>query len=126
MIVQRQHKQFLLIIQNLSMAVAQEASLYKGVMKVWKSALGAMEGLISGSPFVVTDGTVLVGLSAWHLYPDMAIFSGQSCNKQVPMNDQLVKAGRLLSLGKATLEERKPRVSTGPSPWPITSSMDKP
>ncbi|RYP42064.1 hypothetical protein DL767_000576 [Monosporascus sp. MG133] len=97
---QREYKQFLLIVQNVSIPIhAANTTLYSNVIDVWTSALTAMEGLVSGRPYVVRDGPVLLGLSAWHIYPDMVIFDTHSCNKHVAMNDSLVKDGGLLSLG---------------------------
>ena len=97
---QREYKQFLLIIQNVSIAIHEaNVALYPNVVHVWNSALAAMEGLVSGRPYVVRDGPVLLGLSAWHIYPDMVIFDGNSCNKHVAMRDDLVKDGGVLSLG---------------------------
>ncbi|PHH87084.1 hypothetical protein CDD83_9334 [Cordyceps sp. RAO-2017] len=96
----RQLTQFRLIVENVSIAVGSKtSSLYADVVGVWTSALTAMEGLVSGRPHVVKDGTVLLGLSAWHIYPDMAIFDGAGCNKLVPMKDDLVGERGLLSLG---------------------------
>jgi hypothetical protein len=97
---QRQYKQFLLIVKNLSIAIHQEsASLFSNVIYVWTSALAAMEGLISGTSYVVREGPVLVGLSAWHIFPDMVVFDTPSGNTEILMNDPLVKRGGILSLG---------------------------
>lgn len=92
--------QFLLIVKNLSMAVHQnDVSLYSNVVNVWTSALIAAEGLVSGKPHAVQNGPVLLGLSAWHIFPDMLVFNGPTGNMQIPMNDPLVKPGGVLSLG---------------------------
>ncbi|KAK8015783.1 serine threonine kinase [Apiospora marii] len=97
---QRQYKQFLLIIKNLSIAIHRHnVSLYKDVLSVWASALTATEGLISGKPHAVRDGPVLLGLSAWHIFPDMLVFNGPTGSIHVSMNDPLVRPGGVLSLG---------------------------
>ncbi|KAK7990723.1 hypothetical protein PG990_015003 [Apiospora arundinis] len=97
---QRQYKQFLLIANNLSIAIHQHSiSLYKDVMNVWASALTATEGLISGKPHAVQNGPVLLGLSAWHIFPDMLVCNGPTANIHIPMSDPLVKPGGVLSLG---------------------------
>ncbi|KAI1074684.1 hypothetical protein F5B20DRAFT_595893 [Whalleya microplaca] len=105
---ERQYKQFLLIIQNISIAIHEaNDSLYSSVVRVWTSALVAMEGLISGSPSVVKDGSVLLGLSAWHLYPDMVVFNNPSGNTEIEMHDPLIKAGGVLSLGISDPSQRE-------------------
>lgn len=97
---QRQYKQFLLIIKNLSIAVHQQnISLFKDVINVWRSALSATEGLISGKPHAVREGPVLLGLSAWHIFPDMLVFNGSTGTINIPMDDPLVRPGGVLSLG---------------------------
>ncbi|KAK6065027.1 hypothetical protein SCUP515_11426 [Seiridium cupressi] len=97
---ERQYKQFLLIVNNLSIAINRgDTSLYSNVVHVWTAALSAMEGLICGSPYTVKDGPVLLGLSAWHIFPDMIIFNTPLGTKEVVMNDILVKQGGVLSLG---------------------------
>jgi len=74
-------------------------SLYTNIVHVWKTALSTMEGLILGRPHVVRDAPVLLGLSAWHIFPDMVVFDSQSGNTSVRMNDALVREGGILSLG---------------------------
>ncbi|KAI3333568.1 hypothetical protein F4824DRAFT_490763 [Ustulina deusta] len=97
---QRAYKQFLLIAQNVNVAIHdQDKSLYANIIHVWKTALSAMEGLILGRPHVVRDAPVLLGLSAWHIFPDMVVFDGQSGSTTVQMKDALIKEGGILSLG---------------------------
>ncbi|KAK8091902.1 hypothetical protein PG997_002263 [Apiospora hydei] len=93
---QRQYKQFLLIIENLSIAVHRN----KDVINAWTSALTATEGLISGRPHAVRDGSVLLGISAWHIFPDILVFAGPPTgNIPIAMGDSLVRQGGVLSLG---------------------------
>lgn len=49
--------------------------------------------------YVVRDGSVLLGLSAWHIFPDMVVFNSPMGNTEVSLNDALVKQGGILSLG---------------------------
>ncbi|KAI0864391.1 hypothetical protein F4860DRAFT_529040 [Xylaria cubensis] len=97
---QKQFKQFLLIAQNVNVAIHdQSKSLYSNILHVWRNALSTMESLILGRPHVVRDAPVLLGLSAWHIFPDMVVFNGQSGSTTVHMNDVLIKDGGVLSLG---------------------------
>ncbi|KAI0521209.1 hypothetical protein F5B22DRAFT_565905 [Xylaria bambusicola] len=97
---QKQYKQFLLIAQNINIAIHNEGqNLYSNAIHVWKTALSAMEGLILGRPHASRDAPVLLGLSAWHIFPDMIVFNGQSGGTRIQMKDSLVKEGGILSLG---------------------------
>ncbi|KAI3316533.1 hypothetical protein HD806DRAFT_517305 [Xylariaceae sp. AK1471] len=97
---QKQYKQFLLIAQNVNVAIHDHGkSLYSNILHVWRTALSALEGLILGRPHVVRDAPVLLGLSAWHIFPDMVVFNGQSGSTTVQMKDALIKEGGILSLG---------------------------
>ncbi|KAI1743173.1 hypothetical protein F4680DRAFT_471554 [Xylaria scruposa] len=101
---QKQYKQFLLIAQNVNVAIHdQSKSLYSNVLRVWTNALSTMESLILGRPHVVRDAPVLLGLSAWHIFPDMVVFNGQSGSTTVQMDDALIKDGGVLSLGFSDL-----------------------
>ncbi|KAM3075798.1 hypothetical protein ACMFMG_007925 [Clarireedia jacksonii] len=57
-----------------------------------------MENLISGMPQAVNDGAAIVGLSAWHLYPNMIVYGGAK-TIEINMDDELVAAGGVLTLG---------------------------
>jgi len=105
----RQRKQFLLIANNLSIPVNTKSQPYHSIIPAWVSALETMEKLIRGEPHVVRDGSVLLAISAWHIYPNMVVFSGQGCNKSVDMKDRLVNPGGTVSLGISDTGQRASR-----------------
>ncbi|KAI8632448.1 hypothetical protein F5Y19DRAFT_462881 [Xylariaceae sp. FL1651] len=83
----KQRKQFLLIANNISIPVNEEKQ-----------------------PFAtVKNGAVLLGISAWHIYPDMIVFSGKAGDKPVVMNDPLVHPGGVISLGLCDSKTRESR-----------------
>ncbi|KAH8684202.1 hypothetical protein BGZ60DRAFT_161886 [Tricladium varicosporioides] len=92
-----QHKQMMLILNNTSIPVNTERNTYSSVMGAWIAALNAMNSLIKGIPQRVQDGAILLGISSWHLYPDMACF-GETC-VQVKQKDPIFKDTALLTLG---------------------------
>jgi hypothetical protein len=57
-------------------------------MLAWKSVLRAMESLVQGIPQQNQDGSVLLGISAWHLYPDMEVLGNEILSIQ--QNDELM------------------------------------
>lgn len=92
-----QHKQTTLILHNASLPVNNEPETYASVIKAWVDALEAMNSLLRGVPQRVQDGTALVAISAWHLYPDMNVYGG-SC-VEVKQNDPLFNRSAFLIVG---------------------------
>lgn len=70
-----QQTQLMLIVSNIELPVNSSSDLYESVIKAWKSAMTAMEKLVQGIPQQIRDGSILLAISAWHLYPDMAVLS---------------------------------------------------
>ena len=73
-----QHKQLMLMLDTISMPINNDKELYASVTNAWISALTTMNNLVNGTPQKVQSGAILLGLSAWHLYPDISILSGSS------------------------------------------------
>ncbi|KAL2819839.1 hypothetical protein BDW59DRAFT_174691 [Aspergillus cavernicola] len=83
----RQQKQIELIANNLSVAVQTQVtsdgvvtlsaprkdSVYDSVIHNFCRALSTMEHLIVGRPQRILNGGNLLGLTSWHLYPDLVI-----------------------------------------------------
>jgi hypothetical protein len=71
-----QHKHTMLIIDNASVPVNNEPDTYSSFIKAWTAALEAVNNLVKGIPQRVQDGTALLVISSWHLYPDMIVYGG--------------------------------------------------
>jgi hypothetical protein len=99
-----QQIQLTLIISNISMPVNSSNEPYESVMKAWISGMQAMEHLVQGIPQRVQDGTILLAISSWHLYPNMHILVDQPKEvdqKDPLMNDALVTiSGQQSSTGR--------------------------
>ncbi|KAI1123405.1 hypothetical protein F5Y10DRAFT_286217 [Nemania abortiva] len=106
----KQRKQFLLIANNVSMPINNEDRTFESIIVAWTTALEAMDKLIIGEPLAVKNGAILLGISAWHIYPDMDVFSGGDGTKSVDMKDSLVHPGGVVSLG---LSDSSLRASQG-------------
>ncbi|CEF75870.1 unnamed protein product [Fusarium graminearum] len=72
-------------------------TVYSSVMAAWKSAVETMENIIKGMPQAVNDGSCLLALSAWHLYPDITV--GESDTLPLQFSDPLIQSGGFLTLG---------------------------
>ncbi|KAI9786739.1 MAG: hypothetical protein M1816_007810 [Peltula sp. TS41687] len=93
----RQQKQLLLIIGNLKNHVNSKPHLYENVMQVWQAGMEGMERLLGGSPQQMQSGEILLGLSAWHLYPDLNVLD--TATTIVRQQDPLVHPNGILTIG---------------------------
>ncbi|KAF4622802.1 hypothetical protein G7Y89_g14223 [Cudoniella acicularis] len=91
--------QLMLVIDNLDIPVNHDMKVYSSVMEVWKTALQSLERMVIGMPQSLhDDGAILLRLSAWHLYPDLLVFSGLEEPKNISIKDPLIKGG-VLTIG---------------------------
>lgn len=88
-----QHIQLMLIINNVRLPVNGSSDVYESALGAWKSALSAVDRLVQGIPQQVQDGAVLLGMSAWHLYPDMEVLGEEI--KSIHQGDELLNDGIL-------------------------------
>jgi hypothetical protein len=63
--------QLALVRKNIILPVSGGSSTYDDVMNVWKRSMLTVEHFLAGKPQEITDGSVLLAFSAWHLYPDL-------------------------------------------------------
>ncbi|KAH6714304.1 hypothetical protein BKA61DRAFT_58103 [Leptodontidium sp. MPI-SDFR-AT-0119] len=92
-----QQLQLMLILNNIKLPVNSSMNVYQSVLQSWKQALETVECLLKGMPQRVQDGSIVLGLSAWHIYPDMLVL-GDS-NTTVSQKDPLVGEGGILTIG---------------------------
>ena len=98
-----QQTQLMLIINNLHIPVSNNMSVYHSVIESSKTALVSMESIVKGMPQRVQSGALLLGLSAWHLYPDMVVHG--SLTQKIEQRDQLVPTGTMITLGLESIAE---------------------
>ena len=92
-----QQTQLTLIVDNLDIPVSNNMTVYHSVIESSKIALVSMENILKGMPQRVQSGAFLLGLLAWHLYPDMVVHG--SVTKKIQQKDQLVPTGGIITLG---------------------------
>lgn len=93
----REQKQLMLVLNNVKLPVDHNSSVYQSVTRVWKTAMTMLENLIMGMPQQVQNGAILLGLSAWHLYPDIIVLGDTVA--AVGLKDPLVASGGSLTIG---------------------------
>ncbi|KAH8587969.1 hypothetical protein B0O99DRAFT_583731 [Bisporella sp. PMI_857] len=86
-----------LIINDLNLPIDSESDLYKNVTNVWHSSMTTIENLLNGIPQTVYNGTTLLGISSWHILPDVVSF--RPSLKEIKHNDKLVRPGGVLTVG---------------------------
>ena len=89
--------QLMLIVDNMYSELASKPSAYDEVMHIWKTSLEIVENLVSGVAQKAGNNGSLLGLCAWHLYPNICTV-GQK-ETMVLQKDALVKDGALLTIG---------------------------
>lgn len=87
----------MLIVENVGLPITSGAKVYDNVMEVWTKALTTVDKLVSGMAQNIQSSDVLLGLSAWHLYPDMCILGKDTT--RVQQGDNLVRQGGLVTFG---------------------------
>jgi hypothetical protein len=92
-----QQKQLQEIIDDVTIDVNKTMDTYESVIQAWSIAMTTVDKLIRGEPHNVTNGAVLLGLSAWHLYPTMNVLSRG--REPILLEDQLVHHGGILTIG---------------------------
>ncbi|CAJ0544261.1 Ff.00g035280.m01.CDS01 [Fusarium sp. VM40] len=95
-VMRRNDTQLRLILKNVYFAINPSEAPFVSVIDAWKLAIETTEKLILGIPQEAQNGAAILGLSAWHIYPDIHVYGTK--NTQVSMNDELVGAGGILSL----------------------------
>jgi hypothetical protein len=93
----RRQKQLELILSNVNVSGNSKPSVWESVLQAWKSAMQAVDCLICGMPQQAQTGEIFLGLSAWHLYPDILVLGASTI--PVKLNDPLVHPAGLLTLG---------------------------
>ena len=88
--------QLRLITKDCGMFVSSLGGTYASVIDVWTVAMSSLQRLILGMPQRISKGALLVGLSSWHIYPDLNVVGPTT---HVKFNDPLVGAGGVITLG---------------------------
>ncbi|KAK8867354.1 hypothetical protein PGQ11_005932 [Apiospora arundinis] len=91
-----QQTQLRLLVDNISLPISPQGSLYNTVVNTAAQALQALDCLVRGVPQQIDKGSVLLGLSSWHLYPDVLV---ASTNTHIRQGDGLIASGGIITIG---------------------------
>lgn len=107
-------KQLKLIIENIDIPVNSKSNVYDSVVSAWTSAMVALNKLIEGMPHSIDNSSILLALSAWHLFPDMSVLS--TANHFVKQEDPLVDPRGILTLGLQSAQSAQTAVTVAQRP----------
>lgn len=88
--------QLRLLVDNVSLPVPSHTTVYVAIIEAWTRALETLECLMQRPPQRIDNGAVLLGLSSWHLCPDI-LLAGP--NQYVKQGDTLVGVGGVITIG---------------------------
>lgn len=95
-----QQTQLNLIIDNIRLAVDARGQVYESVLRTWVDTMITVDRLVRGTGQSVQSGAILLGLTSWHLYPDLVVLGSPA--KEIRQNDPLVATGGLVTIGLQT------------------------
>ncbi|KAL8999010.1 MAG: hypothetical protein Q9169_002008 [Polycauliona sp. 2 TL-2023] len=107
--------QLRLIIKDSGLLVSSFGTTYKSVIDVWTTAMKTLQDLILGRPQRISKGALLVGLSCWHIFPDLNVVGPLT---HVKFNNKLVEKGGIITLG---LQSASPNSDPGVQ-WSLSLS----
>jgi len=90
-------KQLELILKNVEALIPSGANTYTNVVSAWTQAMVGLEQILLGVPQQISDGSVLLSLSAWHIFPDLLVLGSKTVN--VKFGDNLVPGGGVITIG---------------------------
>ncbi|OJJ42020.1 hypothetical protein ASPZODRAFT_20862 [Penicilliopsis zonata CBS 506.65] len=109
--------QLSLIQRNINLPLPSHSKTYANILHVWKQAMQGVEALLSGTPLLVNDGTLLLAFSSWHLFPDLIVLGQEA--KNVCFRDKLFPQGGKATIGAGTASARSP---SGGLQWSLAFS----
>ena len=112
----KEQTQLTLVLKNCQLPFSGGESTYSKVIQSWQQALSSMEYLLCGKPQEISDRSILLAFSAWHLYPNLIVLGNQVRN--VTFNDPLVNQQ---GVGTIALQPRPATTNHGTA-WSLTLS----
>ncbi|PMD39621.1 hypothetical protein L207DRAFT_429144, partial [Hyaloscypha variabilis F] len=95
--MEKRQKQIMLIVNNVGLKVNNIPGTYESVKRAWITALETMEKVVQGMPYNIHDGSALLALISWHLYPDMVVIG--SAVQEVRYGDSLIPSSGQVTIG---------------------------
>ena len=93
----KEQTQLKLITQNIELSMNSSTKTYRNVVDAWTSAMVTLNHLICSRPQRISNAAVLIGISAWHIFPDLFVVGDVGAH--VKFYDELVDPGGCITIG---------------------------
>ena len=112
----KEQTQLMLILKNCQLPFSSGETTYSKVIQSWQQALSSLEDLLCGKPQEISNRSIPLAFSAWHLYPDLIVLGSEIWN--VAFHDPLVDQRGVGTIG---LQPRSTTANQGTT-WSLTLS----
>ena len=112
----KEHTQLMLILKNFPLPFHGGESTYSKVIQSWQQALTGLENLLSGKPQELSNCSIPLAFSAWHLYPNLIVLGSEV--KKIAFHDPLVDQR---GVGTMAVSPRSGTENRGPT-WSLALS----
>lgn len=93
-VVKSRQKTLRSFLIDVTATVSSQQDLYTSVTEAWRLALSTLEAIIGGASYDVSDGSVILALLSWHLYPDIITVATKP--QTILQEDDLVPGGQVI------------------------------
>ncbi len=112
----KEKTQLNLVLKNCQLPFPGGQSTYSKVIQSWQQAMSSLEDLLCGKPQEISNSSIPLAFSAWHLYPNLIVLGSEVRN--VTFNDPLVDQN---GVGTIALHPRSATANHGTA-WSLTLS----
>ena len=84
----KEQTQLMFVIKNCQLPSNGGGFTYSKVIELWQQALCGLEDLLCGKPQQISNRSIPLAFSAWHLYPNLIVLGSEVRN--IAFNDLLV------------------------------------
>ncbi|CAG9983984.1 unnamed protein product [Clonostachys byssicola] len=92
----KSHTQLNLMLMDINTSISCSDGLYADVIQSWTYTMLTLEHLLGGRPRTITNGAVLLGISSWHIYPNILLLGDRLT--EVGFFDNLFPASCFLTI----------------------------
>jgi hypothetical protein len=96
--MENQHTRLMRALEGLCLSIPSGSNVLQCVIEACTASLEGMEKLICGTAQRAQSPAALLGLSCWHIYPDLLVLGADDI-APIKQNDPLVAKGGLLTIG---------------------------
>lgn len=102
-----QMKQLELVTKEINLPFCPGTSPFHEVISTWTRAMLGIEDLLSGLPQEISDASILLAFSAWHLFPDLLVLANAAT--KVPFHDTIFQNSAVATIGVLPSKESTDR-----------------